>query len=426
LRVPDASFGGFRDGSPPPRRDGRSDALRADPAGAGADQRTVARTPASESLTVVTGAGEPAATRTSISPDRAWTVGRAADADIVVQGEQVSRHHLVLEHAEQDWLVRDVSSNGSWCDGDRIGQAGLRVPRGSAMRLNLGDRSGPQLLLERPPAEPAEPAVAAAAAEAAHAADPAVAAGTAQAKRRRRYRWIGVGVLVLVVVLTIADRVAARVASTQAVSRIVQQSQGLVHRPTVTFGGFPFLTQVLFGKYTDIHVAIQDFTPPGSLRIESIDGHLQGAHVPLSTVIGGNVSKIPVDHVAATVAIRFADLNAFLAHQSGHLSLAAGRQGAIEVTGQVVEGGQPLKVSGSARLGAEDGGLMITPVSLHVTGGGLLGAAGNLLGGVLSAFPPVPVPLPDLPFHLRVTSVHSDGNGVVASAAADHVVLETG
>ncbi|MDQ6850361.1 MAG: LmeA family phospholipid-binding protein [Actinomycetota bacterium] len=364
----------------------------------------------------MTGASGPSSARTLVSPDRAWTVGRAADADIVVHGDQVSRCHLVLERAQQDWLVRDVSSNGSWHDGTRIGLAGLHVPRGSEMRLYLGHRTGPQVLIEGPPAEMGD----------AHTPASAVAE---KAMPRRRYRRIGVVLVVLILLLGIADRVAARIASTQAVSQIVQQSQGLARRPSVSFGGFPFLTQVAFGKYTDIRVGIHDITPPGSVRIESISGLLQGAHVPLSTVIRNDVSTIPVDHVAATVALRFADLNSFLAHQPGHLTLA-GRHGAVQVTGSVMEGGQTIKVSGSARLGANDAGLVIAPTSLHITGGGALGGvlgdASSLLSGPLSAFPPVPIPLPDLPFHLRMKSVHSDDNGVVAAATADHVVLDAG
>lgn len=394
-------------------------------------------------VTVVSGTAGPSPSRTPVSPGRSWTIGRAADADIVVPDNQVSRRHLVLEHVQDEWLVRDVSSNGSWHNGARIGQDGVRVPRGSEVRLNLGDRAGPQVVIEGPPTASAAatiPAGAAAtvttpAAEAAapvHPPEPpAPAPGHApapvpDAKRHHRYRVIGIVLLVLVVLLAIADRVAARVASTEAVSQIVQQSQGLAKRPSVSFGGFPFLTQVAFGKYSDIHVKISDVTPPGSLRIDSVDAHLKGAHVPFATAIRGNLRTIPVDHVTASVGVRFADLNSFLADQPGQLKLS-GRKGAIQINGTVVQDGQTIKVSGAAKLAANADGLVITPTSVHVTTGSdlddIIGGAGDVLGDALSLFPPVPVPLPDLPFNLRLTSVHSDDNGVVAAAAADHVVL---
>jgi hypothetical protein len=61
-----------------------------------------------------------------------------------------------------------------------------------------------------------------------------------------------------------------------------------------------------------------------------------------------------------------------------------------------------------------------------VAGGGLPGGLGDLLGSVASAFPPIPVSLPDLPFNLRLTSVQSNATGLVVGGAADSVVLDTG
>jgi hypothetical protein len=71
----------------------------------------------------------------------------------------------------------------------------------------------------------------------------------------------------------------------------------------------------------------------------------------------------------------------------------------------------------------------VIPSDLHVSGAGGLGGLGGLLdglGGLAGLFPPIPVPLPDLPFNLRIESVRSNGNGIVAAATADHVVLEAG
>jgi hypothetical protein len=46
------------------------------------------------------------------------------------------------------------------------------------------------------------------------------------------------------------------------------------------------------------------------------------------------------------------------------------------------------------------------------------------LDGAGQFFPPVPVPMAGLPFNLRLTSVHVSGNGLKASATADHLVLD--
>jgi hypothetical protein len=138
-----------------------------------------------------------------------------------------------------------------------------------------------------------------------------------------------------------------------------------------------------------------------------------------------DVSKIPVDHVSATITIGFADLNSYLKNQPGQLMLSAGKDGAVAISGSANEGGSQISVTGSAKLQAQDGQLTVAPTDLHVNGSGFDDLI-NGLGGLTGFFPPVPVPLPNLPFNVRITAVHSNGSGIVASAAADHLVIDTG
>jgi LmeA-like phospholipid-binding/FHA domain len=354
----------------------------------------------------------------TISTDRSWTVGRAPECDIVVDDNRVSRRHLVVESSGPAWVIRDVSSNGSWAGGQRIGPSGLAIPDAGEVRLHLGDAAGPEVVIAgQPLARPASPAGVAPLAGGPVLVPPS-------RPRRRRTRWLIV-VVVVALVLVVADRVSAALASTAAVSQLVQQSQGLGSKPTVSFGGFPFLTQVAFGKYRNIAVGIDDITPPGGPRIKHLSAHLDGAHIPLSNAIHDNVAKIPVDHVTATVTIGFADLNDFLKNQPGGLVLSAGQDGAVQISGNVTQEGTPISVTGSAKLQAQDGELTVVPSNLQVKGSGFDDLL-NGLGGLSGLFPPIPVPLPDLPFNVRITSVHTNGSGLVAGAAADHVVLETG
>ncbi|HEY7046213.1 MAG TPA: LmeA family phospholipid-binding protein [Jatrophihabitantaceae bacterium] len=389
---------------------------------------------------------------TTITPDRTWIVGRSPESDIVVDDSRVSRRHLVVETAGPAWVIRDVSSNGSWAAGVRIGPGGVEIPDAGEVRLHLGDSAGPELVVADRTAYnatvpigpgPAEWATVPDAA-AVHTAelpgrlDPAAlpvdpAARPADAaplpKRRRisrRRRWLIGTLIAVVVLLVVADRVAASVASTKAVQQVVERSQGLVSQPSVSFGGFPFLSQVLTGKYKDIKVGMNDLKPPEGPRIQHLSAHLKGAHIPLSKALDNNLNRIPVDHVAATVGVGFADLNAFLADQPGHVTLSSGNDGALKVSAQLTEGGTPIAVSGSGKLQVQDGQLTLTPTDLQVDGAGGLGGLINDLGDLAALFPPIPVPLPDLPFGLRLESVHGDSNGLVVSAAADHIVLDAG
>jgi hypothetical protein len=393
-------------------------------------------------------AGPPAST--TITTDRTWTVGRSPDSDIVVDDSRVSRRHLVVENTGPAWIIRDVSANGSWAAGARIGPAGVAIPDVGEVRLHLGDSAGPELVVAGgqqnlaatlpvaptlaelptiptgPAAFPPGPAAIPISAEGARAGPVHPAQQTQRSRRRRRTRWLVAVLVVLALLFVVADRIAAGVASSKAVAQVVQRSQGLSARPSVSFGGFPFLTQVIFGKYTDIKVGINAITPPGGPRIEHLSAHLKGAHIPLSKALHDNVTSIPVDHISADVAIGFADLNKFLASQPGNLVLSAGSGGAVQVSGNITEEGTPITVSGNARLEAQDGQLTVVPVDVHVSGAGGLGDLLDSLGGLSALFPPIPVPLPDLPFNVRITSVHASGNGILASAAADHVVLDAG
>jgi ABC transport system ATP-binding/permease protein len=80
----------------------------------------------------------------TLDPDRAHVVGRAREADIVIQDNRVSRRHLVLEPSAYGWDVRDTSANGLWRDGRRVPGADIRD---GAVRLRLGAADGPELIL---------------------------------------------------------------------------------------------------------------------------------------------------------------------------------------------------------------------------------------------------------------------------------------
>jgi hypothetical protein len=419
---------------------------------------------------VVAGAGvETTPTELVITSAKPWVIGRSRDADVVIDDARVSRRHLVIESAGTAWLVKDASSSGSWHNGSRVGPDGVTLQGAGRIRFNLGDRSGPEIVLfaNSPVAAadastmPFDPALAASTAVLGSSAPPVAHAAAAPAppaaapvavalsrtpvkpadagdrpqppgeprpvRTRRRGRRLAIVVLVVLVLLTIADRAAAKLASKQAVAQVVQQSQGLTGKPSVSFGGFPFLSQVAFGKYTDINVKIGGIRVAGAPRIQQISGHLKGAHIPLSKAIGGHVGNIPVDHVSATVAMTFSDLNAFLKDQPGHMVLAQ-RKGALQFSGNFEQTGTTIRVTGSAEIAADADGLTVTPKDIHATGSGDTGDVLDEVSGVLDGagqfFPPVPVPMAGLPFNLRLTSVHVSGNGLKASATADHLVLD--
>ena len=93
--------------------------------------------------------------------DRPAVVGRASTADVVVNHPKVSRQHVALEPTPKGWVARDLSTNGMWHDGTRVGAVEVG---GAVTRLRLGGADGPEVSLtalvpaaERRPTPPAEP-----------------------------------------------------------------------------------------------------------------------------------------------------------------------------------------------------------------------------------------------------------------------------
>ncbi|WP_163552710.1 FHA domain-containing protein [Candidatus Frankia alpina] len=90
-------------------------------------------------LRVVTEAG--AAT---VPAEAQFIIGRARTADYVIADSRVSRRHLLLEQASSGWIVRDISSNGTWIDGQRMPES---VPVHDEVRLRLGTPTGPEVVV---------------------------------------------------------------------------------------------------------------------------------------------------------------------------------------------------------------------------------------------------------------------------------------
>ncbi|SDG01074.1 LmeA family phospholipid-binding protein [Klenkia brasiliensis] len=219
---------------------------------------------------------------------------------------------------------------------------------------------------------------------------------------------------VLVVLLVATDRVGVLVAEDQVAAQ-VQRQAGLAGEPSVDITGFPFLTQAVAGRYDDVRIALtaDDLGQPAGT---SAQVSLQGVRLPLSDVVGGQVSQLPVDRVDARASVPF-DLLA--AQLGGDTTLTAEGDGlritkTVEVLGQTV----PLTAAGTVTLDGQD--LVVTVDS--AAGAGidvpqfLVDAAQDLLD--------FRYPLPALPFGLELTGLQVTGTGVDVTAGADDVVLQ--
>ncbi|MCM3884838.1 DUF2993 domain-containing protein, partial [Frankia sp. R82] len=249
--------------------------------------------------------------------------------------------------------------------------------------------------------------------------------------RRRRRRILPIALIVLIVLFVVGDRVGVVIAKGQmrkqikaGVAENLKPGDPVPTITSVSIGGFPFLTQVLFGKFTDIGVGLDGIPTPGP-KISSVKAHLRGVHVPLGDALTDNVGTVPVDDVRATVGITYADLNAYLATQNPKVQVApvdGGKQ--VKVTGTAdIPGFGSQQIGGVTTFEVTDNKLSLIPSALSVEGNGLnfsIPVPGDLLKGVLGS---VPIPVSGLPFHLNIVDASTNGTGLSLTATAKDVVL---
>jgi hypothetical protein len=220
----------------------------------------------------------------------------------------------------------------------------------------------------------------------------------------------------LIAVVIAADRVGAVVASHVLASKL-QTDEHLPSRPSTNIGGIPFLTQAFGGKYSDVSVTAHA-VPVNNVTVTTLTAHLHGVHVPVSKVLGGSVTEVPVDRVDGTAFVSFTDANSYLAHHSAAgqlIQLSPGHNGDANVTDTLRIGGKKVQLRGSGHASVT--GNVIT---LSVTQ--LTGASKRLATRVLRQLQ-VRVPLQNLQFRMQLHEVTATASGLSATGDAQHVVL---
>jgi hypothetical protein len=213
--------------------------------------------------------------------------------------------------------------------------------------------------------------------------------------------------LVLVVVLVVVvDRVGGSVASHVLAGKL-ESDERLSSRPAVSIGGFPFLTQAFGGDYHDVKVTTRDFTTSDHVEIDTLTVHLHGVHVPLSKVVSGSVSTVPIDHADGTAFLSYADITTYLEGKGLAVTLAPTSSGAISVVGRSSSALFPRIFKGVARLGVSQ-----SVLTLSLTA-----------GRAISKPIVLPIPLRALPFRIVITSVQVGASGITGTGVANNVVL---
>ena len=227
---------------------------------------------------------------------------------------------------------------------------------------------------------------------------------------------IVVAVLVILALsVTLADRLCAALAERKA-SEYLTAPFG--HPPTVRVHGTPFLTQALRGRYRDITVSGGGLQV-GEIAGATLDAHLYSVLLPPRDLLGRRARELPCDRVEGRLVLPYGEV-ARVSRIPG-LALTYERNRLVASASLPIPGlGQVARVSGTAGLTVDEGGT----VWLRVRGVAVAGISVPSL--VISQLLPaltVPIPLPPLPYGLRLDELRPAASGLIVSGAADHVVF---
>ncbi|MGX7823979.1 LmeA family phospholipid-binding protein [Actinokineospora sp. 24-640] len=216
--------------------------------------------------------------------------------------------------------------------------------------------------------------------------------------RRRRSKAVRRTIVILVVLLGLlvaADFGAAAIVEHE-VSKRAQQQFDLRDHPSVKIGGFSFLVQAVSGEYESVTVDAQG-VPVNTLRDVEVHAELRGVQAPLSDVIGGTLTGVPVREVHGQVRVKATDVNRAIQSNANrvvasitNLTIApvaeelvadpeaevtateaeiadrAGKTAGVKLCGTVEVAGQTTELCVFSLIALENGGIAVQPKRLEL------------------------------------------------------------
>lgn len=125
-------------------------------------------------------------------------------------------------------------------------------------------------------------------------------------RRSKAVRRLVITLVVLLGLLVAADFGAAAVFEHE-VSKRAQKEFNLTDHPSVKVGGFSFLLQAVSGEYDLVTVDAKGL-PVNELRDVEVHADLRGVQAPLSDLVSGSLTEVPVREVVGQVKVKAADV----------------------------------------------------------------------------------------------------------------------
>ncbi|CAN5289033.1 mannan chain length control protein LmeA [soil metagenome] len=222
-----------------------------------------------------------------------------------------------------------------------------------------------------------------------------------------------IAVLVLLGLAIAADRVLV-VVSENLLADTIQDEGQLPAEPDISIEGFPFLPQAITGRYESVRVGVDVEAlglPPGA----TANIQLQGARVPLGSLLSGSVSSVPVDKVVGMVTFPFD----YIGEQLGGATVTRDGSGLrVETTVSVL--GRDFPVAATAELSLVGREVALTATNVEGFGTELPDGVTSVVLDLLD----ISLPVPELPFGLVFTGIEVVGDGMQVIAEGSDIVLE--
>jgi hypothetical protein len=253
------------------------------------------------------------------------------------------------------------------------------------------------------------------------------------AGRRRWGRALLILALVLIVLLIGADRIGVMVAEQQVAdqtkSQLTSEDITTSGTPSVHISGFPFLTQVLSGKYDKITIDVPHPTSKG-IQLDAVHVVATGVNAPMSTVLSGG-GQIEADKVTGTARMawtsfqQMVDLSSLKQYgiDPTSLRIAGGDDGQIHISVPATILNQQITLNASGRITVSSNvaHVKITDISA-ADGTAPTQSMTNQIDSMESQLS-FDLRIPDLPYHLVINGLTSDASGVTVNASSTHVIL---
>ena len=224
-------------------------------------------------------------------------------------------------------------------------------------------------------------------------------------KRRRWPTRLAIALLVLAALFTAADRITVGIAENEIAKRI-QSSQNLASKPSVTIAGFPFLTQLIGMKLDKVSLDARGVTRNG-VRVTDLRADLHGV------APSDGFKQASVDTLDGTAFFSWTDLQAAAAAQGLDVTLAAGPDGSIRVTGVIPRINQKVTLESKLTLSGNNKiGISAAKVE---TAGVQLGSIPHELDYT--------IPVGTLPMGMRLHDFQVSPDGLRVSASAQNVTI---